>query len=123
MNHNDQGMGLSLAVYAAAMLGGLALFILPVLWATGTTVYENPGVKAAGLPGGPVYASHRGQFPLAILKHQQIVDQTALNELNAKSGQKTPAPHRVARAAHRSYAQASEDDGQRPARRSFFPWF
>jgi hypothetical protein len=122
MNNNDQGMGLSVAVYALAMLGGLALFVLPVLWASGATVYENPAVKTVRLPGGPAYA-HQAQFPLAVLKQQQIVDQTALNELNAKSAQKAPAPHRVARAAHRSYAQASEDDGQRPARRSFFPWF
>ena len=122
MNHNDQGMGLSVAVYAIAMIGGLALFVLPVLWASGATVYDNPGVKA-GAPGGPIYAHHQAQFPLAVLKKQQIVDQTALNELNAKSAQKAPAPRRVARAAHRSYAQVSEDDGQRPARRSFFPWF
>jgi len=123
MNHNDQGMGLSVAVYAIAMIGGLALFVLPVLWATGATVYENPGVKAAGLPGGPAYAGHRSQFPLAMLKRQPIVDQTALNELNTKATPKTPTTHRVARVAHRSYAQASEDDGQRPVRRSFFPWF
>ena len=123
MNHNDQGMGLSLAAYVIAMLGGLALFVLPVLWATGARVYENPGVKAASLPGGSAYANHRAQFPLALLKQQQIVDQTALNQLNAKTAQKAPAPHRVARATHRSYAQASEDDGQPPARRSFFPWF
>ena len=119
MNHNDQGMGLSLAVYALAIFGGLALFVFPVLWASSATVHENPGVQAASLPGGP----HRAQFPLAMLKRQQIVDQTALNELNAKSAQKAPAPHRVARAAHRSYAQASEADGQQPTRRSFFPWF
>jgi hypothetical protein len=120
MNHNDQGMGLSLAAYVIALLGGLALFVVPVLWASGATVYENPGVKAAG---APAYANHRAQFPLAMLKRQPIVDQTALNELNAKSAQKAPAPRRVARAVHRSYAQASEEDGQRPARRSFFPWF
>ena len=123
MNHNDQGMGLSVAVYAAVMLGALALFVLPVLWLSSGTVYENPGAKAAALPGGPAYASHRAQFPLAVLKKQQIVDQTALNELNAKSPQKAPTPHRAARTAHRSYAQASEDDGQRPTRKSFFPWF
>jgi len=116
-------MGLSLVVYAVAMLGGLALFVLPVLWASGATVYENPGVKTAGLPGGPTYASRHSQFPLALLKRQQIVDQTALNELNAKAAQKAPPAHRVARASHRSYAQASENDDQRPARRSFFPWF
>jgi hypothetical protein len=123
MNDNDQGMGLSVAVYALAMAGGLALCVLPVLWASGATVYENPAVKSVRLPGGPSYARRQAEFPLALLKRQPIVDQTALNELNAQPAPKAPPPHRVARAGHRNYAQAAETDEQRPARRGFFSWF
>jgi len=123
MSHNDQGIGLSVAVYALAMIGGLTLFVLPILWASGATVYANPTVKSVALPGGPRYAHRQAEFPLVMLKQQQIVDQTALNELNANSPRKAAPSHRVARAAHRNYAQATETDEQRPARRPFFSWF
>lgn len=124
MNNHDEGLGGSIGIYALAMLGALALFALPAYWATSPTVYENPGVTASRLPGGPAYLNRPAEFPLAVLRTQQIVDPTMLAELNAKSATTSPTK-RATRAAHRSYAQARDinaDDNQ-PARRSFFSLF
>jgi len=122
MNNSDEGMGLSVVIYAIAMMCGLALFALPVLWANSARVYENPGVAAVRTPGGPAYASRQSQFPLANLKEEQIVSPAMLAELNAKA--KKEKPQRTARSAapsHRSYAQVQDEPAQqRPARRSFF---
>jgi hypothetical protein len=121
MNKSDEGMGLSLAVYAIAMMCGLALFVMPVIWANSARVYDNPGVTAANVPGGPARSDHPSQYPLASLHAQQIVSPAMLAELNAKV--KKEKPRRTARAAapaHR-YAQAQEELAeQRPARRPFF---
>jgi hypothetical protein len=120
MNKSDEGMGLSLAVYAIAMMCGLALFVMPVIWANSARVYDNPG--AAAVPGGPVRQDHPAQYPLASLHQQQIVSPAMLAELNA--GVKKEKPRRTARASapsHRNYAQAQEEPAeQRPARRPFF---
>ena len=124
MSKSDQGMGLSLAVYAIAMVCGLALFVLPVVWANSARVYENPGVTADNLPGGPVRRDHPAAYPLANLQSQQIVSPAMLAELNAKTKKEKPA--RVAsKPSHRSYAQAQDEqaDQPRPARRSFFSFF
>jgi hypothetical protein len=123
MNNTDEGLGLSIAVYALAMLGGLALFALPVYWATSPTVYENPGVTASRLPGGPAYANHPAEFPLAVLKREQIVDQKMLAELSAKSEKRSVTAR--TRSTHRSYAQArdTDSDAHRPTQHSFFSLF
>ena len=122
MNNSDEGMGLSVVVYAIAMMCGLALFVLPVLWANSARVYENPGVTVLRTPGGPTYASRQAQFPLANLKEEQIVSPAMLAELNAKA--KKEKPQRTARSpapSHRSYAQVQDQPAeQRPARRPFF---
>ena len=126
MKHSDEGMGLSVVVYAIAMVCGLALFVLPVLWANSARVYDNPGVTAMRSPGGPAYASRAAQFPLANLQEEQIVSPAMLAELNAKA--KKEKPQNTARSAspsHRSYAQAQDEpaEQQRPARRGFFSFF
>jgi hypothetical protein len=122
MNNSDEGMGLSVVVYAIAMMCGLALFVMPVLWANSPRVYENPGVSALRTPGGPAYAYRQAQFPLANLKEEQIVSPAMLAELNAKA--KNEKPQRTARSSapsHRSYAQVQDEHAeQRPARRGFF---
>jgi hypothetical protein len=122
MNNSDEGMGLSVVVYAIAMICGLALFTAPVLWANSGRVYENPGVTALLKPGGPAYANRHAQFPLANLKEEQIVSPAMLAELNAKSPAKKEKP--VRRASHEPshrYAQAQDEPTeQRPARRGFF---
>jgi hypothetical protein len=125
MKHSDEGMGLSVVVYAIAMVCGLALFVLPVVWANSARVYENPGVTALGSPGGPAYANRRAQFPLANLQQEQIVSPAMLAELNAKAKAKKEKPQRVVRTSsppNRSYAQVHDEpaEQQRPARRSFF---
>jgi hypothetical protein len=121
MNQSDQGMGLSVVVYAIAMMCGLALFVMPVIWANSARVYDNPGVTAANVPGGPARRDHPSQYPLASLHAQQIVSPAMLAELNAKV--KKEKPRRTARAAEPAprYAQAQEEPAeQRPARRPFF---
>jgi len=127
MNNSDQGMGLSVVVYAIAMVCGLALFALPVVWANSARVYDNPGVTALRSPGGPAYAYRNAQFPLANLQETQIISPAMLAELNAKSpAAKKEKPQRTARTApaHRSYAQVQDEPAeQRPARRGFFSFF
>jgi hypothetical protein len=127
MTNNDEGMGLSVAIYALAMICGLALVVGPVYWANSTTVYENPGISALSSPAGPSYATRRAEFPIAKLKTQQIVSPEMLAELDAKT--KTEKPVRRASSSttrtHR-YAQADHDAPveQRPARRpSLFSFF
>jgi hypothetical protein len=123
-NVDSEGLGLSIAVYAVAMLCGLALFVLPVYWLNSPAVYENPGVRTSALPGGPSYASHPAEFPLAMLHRQQIVDPAMLVELDAKA-QKEPPPRRAHRATQRSYAQARDADEpeRRVPSRPFFSLF
>jgi len=126
MKHSDEGMGLSVVVYAIAMVCGLALFVLPVVWANSGRVYENPGVAAMHSPGGPAYANRQAKFPLANLKEEQIVSPAMLAELNAKAKKEKPV-QRTARThspSHRSYAQAQDEpaEQQRP-RRGFFSFF
>lgn len=123
-----EGMGLSVVVYVIAMMCGLALFALPVVWANSARVYDNPGVSAMHTLGGPAYANRRAQFPLANLKEEQIISPAMLAELNAKARQeKKEKPQRTARSSapsHRSYAQVQDEPAeQRPARRGFFSFF
>jgi hypothetical protein len=137
MDDSDQGLGLSVAVYALALLCGLAVVVLPVYWANAPAVYDNPGVSAARLPGGPI-ASHRADFPLAKLQSKPIVSEAMLAEFNAKSIKTKKAEKPVRRASnrpapsHRNYAQAQRDYAQaqrdetpdyRPRRPFFFSLF
>ena len=47
MNSNEtEGLGLSVLIYMAAILGGLALLALPVYLASETQVYANPPLAA-----------------------------------------------------------------------------
>jgi hypothetical protein len=121
MNKSDEGMGLSVVVYALAMMCGLALFVMPVIWANSARVYDNPGVSAANSLGGPARQDHPAQYPLASLHPQQIVSPAMLAELNAKTKTAKPVTRHVSAPSHRSYAQADEQPPeQRPARRPFF---
>jgi hypothetical protein len=127
MNTSDEGMGLSLAVYAIAMVCGLALFVLPIVWANSGRVYDNPGVAAAHLPGGPLRANGRAEYPLATLHSQQIVSPAMLAELNAtKTKKEKPVTRHASRPAPQHYAQADRDDDAPPPQRRglfFFSWF
>ena len=127
MNRSDEGMGLSLAVYAIAMMCGLALFVLPIVWANSARVYDNPGVAAARLPGGPLRADNGANYPLAALHSPQIVSPAMLAELNAKVTKEKPTRHASSKPAPRHYAQADQrDETAEPRRRRglfFFSWF
>ena len=101
MNNSDQGLGLSVAIYAVALVCGLALFVMPVVWANGPRVYDNPGVGASRMPGGPAYA-HRSGFPLAKLQEQQIVSPAMLAELNAKVKKEKPAARKLAKSGSKT---------------------
>jgi hypothetical protein len=126
MTNNDEGMGLSVAIYALAMICGLALVVGPVYWANSTTVYENPGVAALKSPGGLSYTSRRTEFPIATLKSQQIVSPEMLAELDAKAKKEKPVRRASSSSTTHRYAQADHDAPaeQRPARRpSLFSFF
>ena len=122
-------MGLSVVVYAIAMMCGLALFVLPVLWLNSPRAYENPGMTALRTPGGPAYASRQRDFPLANLRSEPIVSPAMLQELKAGANTQKEKPRRTVTArapapAHRSYAQMQDEPAeQRPARRGFFSFF
>ena len=118
-------MGLSVAIYAIAMMCGLALFVVPIIWANSARVYENPGVAATHRPGGPVRADHGGAYPLAALHSPEIVSSAMLAELNATAKKEKPVVRHASRPARRSYAQAQDEaPEQRPARRfGFFSFF
>jgi hypothetical protein len=121
MADSDEGLGLSVLVYALAMVCGLAVVVLPVYWANSARVYDNPGVTALRSPGGPT-RSHRAEFPLAKLQSPQIVSAAMLAELNADSKKAKPVRH-ASRPSHRSYAQAQpqpEPVERRESRRPFF---
>ena len=122
----DQGLGLSLLVYVGALLGGLFLFVAPVLWAYGPTEYPNPPLPSYDITSSrPLFDQHR-QVPLARLKHEDIVDQKMLASLNAKPDKPRREAHeRPSRAARTAYAQAPDDEApqQRPRRFGFFSLF
>lgn len=124
MRHSDEGMGLSVAVYALAMICGLALFAFPVVWANSARVYENPGVSALRSAAPSAYANRHSEFPIANLDTPEIVSPAMLAELNANGKKEKPARRTAAQPSHRSYAQAQDEPGeQRPARRGFFSFF
>lgn len=127
MRNADEGLGLSLLIYAGAIVGALALVAGPIVWANSATVYENATLhaRASDAPGGPLAGRpNRNEFPVALLKHPAIVDAATLAKVEEAA--QTPAkPVRAANrpAKHRRYAQAPEADAPpeaRPQRRGFF---
>ena len=131
---SSQGLGLSLAVYLAALFGGLTLVVWPIYYANSPTVIENTAQPMQGSPlAKPLYADRRGEaFPLALLKKPDIVDAQSLAALNSYA--KAPAalqPRRAAastgavRPQHEQTASTEyAAERQRPQqRRSFFPFF
>lgn len=122
----DEGLGLSVLVYAAALLFGLAAIVLPVIYMNGPKVLENP--DAASVHAMLAEGHEGNSFPLAFLHHDPIVDPATVAALNAKVKQ----PRReVARSTPRpreetsSHAPRSVADlgYERQPRRSFFPFF
>jgi hypothetical protein len=89
------GLGGSVAIYAGALLGALALIAGPVYVAVAPQVYENPPPEPLDpLLKGPIVGSRVSTpMPLAQLKHQIIVDPKLVAELNARA-RKQPEPAR-----------------------------
>ncbi len=120
-DRRGEGLGLSIVVYAALMVGGLALFVAPVVWAYGPTEYPNPDLPKYDITSSrPISDQHRAR-PLAYLKRDDIIDQKTIAALNAKPDK--PAREQTAstsRAARTAFAQAPEHDEPERPRRSFF---
>jgi hypothetical protein len=108
-SEHTQGLGGSVAIYLVALACGLSLFVLPVLFASGQK-YDNAGMAAYDPPPGTLLIPQRARnaVPLALLKHDDLVDSALAAEMNAKS-KKTEKPHHLARpkapAADMRYAQ------------------
>ena len=89
----SDGLGISLAIYLAVILGVLAVVALPIYLANRTQVYPNPPLaRADPLLNGPVIGERvPTSLPVAMLKKRTIVDPATLAALNAKAEKAEPA--------------------------------
>jgi hypothetical protein len=100
----SEGLGLSLLIYAGAILGALALVALPVYFTNRPQVYANPLLaRADPLLNGPIVGNRiSARVPLARLKKETIVDPAIVAALNEKTKKAAPvhsSAHRTARRA------------------------
>ena len=118
----SDGLGFSLAVYLAAILGALAVIALPVYFATRTQVYPNPPLaRADPLLNGPVVGERvPTSRPVAMLKKRTIVDPATLAALNAKAEKAAPARQPARRAASRPNRTPVADNQTEPQHHTFF---
>jgi hypothetical protein len=79
--YDDDSLGLSVLLYVAALLGVLAVVVVPVYLANKSTVQKNPGITAAA----GFEPSRPRVFPLSHLKAPQIVDPAVVAKLNAEA--------------------------------------
>src|SRR5665647_2490236 len=77
---DSEGLGLSLAIYVAAIACVFVLIAVPVYWANGPTVYDNPPLARSGpLMNGPIVGRQvSSAVPLVMLKRQASVDPAIL---------------------------------------------
>jgi hypothetical protein len=121
----EEGLGLSLAVYALLMAAALTLIITPVLWAYGPTEYTNPQLPKYDITSSRTLAHQQKQVPLARLKREEIIDAKMLAAINtkpAKTERVREARERPSRAARTAYAQAHDNDEAPRTRRGVFGW-
>ena len=121
----EEGLGLSLAVYALMMAAVLTLIITPVLWAYGPTEYTNPELPKYDITSSRTLAHQHKQVPLARLKREEIVDAKMLAAINtkpAKTERVREARERPSRAGRTAYAQAPDHDEAPRQRRGMFGW-
>ncbi len=121
----EEGLGLSLAVYALLMAAVLTVIITPVLWAYGPTEYTNPELPKYDITSSRTLAHQHKQVPLARLKREEIVDAKMLAAINtkpAKTERVREARERPSRAARTAYAQAPDHDEAPRQRRGMFGW-
>jgi hypothetical protein len=128
-DHNSRCLGVSLAIYLIAVAFGLVLFVSPVLLANGPTKFDNPGLAAYDPPPGTVLIPQRARnsFPLAFLKHEEIVDPALVAELNAKAKKAEMSHHLASRTGQSVRPEAPSQNTRyaQPANsgRSFFSLF
>ena len=125
INRRDEGLGLSVLVYAGIMVTALALLVTPVLWASGPTEYPNPQLPKYDITSSRTLAHQQKQIPLARLKREEIVSATMLASINtkpAKSERVREARERPSRAAGTAFAQAPDNDETARPRRGLFGW-
>jgi hypothetical protein len=99
-SHANEGLLLSLLIYASAVLGVLTLVMLPVYYATRPTVIRNVSAERVH----EILATRRpdGSFPVARLREPDFVGATAVAELNARSKKDQLAQHKVSQVAQRN---------------------
>jgi hypothetical protein len=80
-------LAVSVLIYLAAILFGLALFVVPIYLASRPTVVENAGSPALAGKVDRSLATRSGdqRFPVAHIKRQTIVSPATLTELNAEA--------------------------------------
>ncbi|MFA6266011.1 MAG: hypothetical protein WC670_09905 [Pseudolabrys sp.] len=98
------GLGLSVAIYMAAITATLAVIAVPVYLAAAPRVYENPPIPPLDpLLNGPIVGG-RVSTPMALarLKREVIVDPAEVAALDARSGarSKDAGPKRRLTAQH-----------------------
>ena len=126
INRRDEGLGLSVLVYAGVMAVALALLVTPIVWASGPTEYPNPELPKYDINSSRSLAHQQKQIPLARLKREDIVDAKMLASLNSSKPAKAERAReargdRPSRAARTAYAQAHDDEAPRQ-RRGMFGW-
>jgi hypothetical protein len=126
VNLRDEGLGLSILVYAGVMATALALLVTPVLWASGPTEYANPELPKYDITSSRSLAHQQKQIPLARLKREEIVDAKMLASINTKPAKaervREARSERPSRAARTAYAQAPDHDETPRQRRGLFGW-
>jgi len=117
---DSEGLGLSLLIYMAAIIGALAVFALPLYWLVQPTVLENLPLARGDL-NGPVIG-YRGptSFPLALLHKPTIVDPAVVAALNANAAKSSPTKHASHRIAQRPRTTSMAEVQPERQRRPFF---
>ncbi len=92
MYTRSEGLGLSVLLYAALMLGGLAAVVVPVYLANGPTVLRNANAATGVGDTNRIFTVPlRQRFPVARLDHKPIVDPATLADLSARAERHKPA--------------------------------
>jgi hypothetical protein len=116
----SEGLGLSLLIYAGAILGVLALAALPVYIINRPQVYEIPPLAHADpLLNGPIVGSNVStRFLLARIKRETIVDPAIVAALNEKARKAAPVHQTKYRTVQRETGTpvaALQPERKRPA--------
>lgn len=84
---DNEGLGLSVAIYIVAVVGALAILAVPIYLMNAPQVYENPKLAQSDpLLNGPIIGQRVStSIPVAMLQRQQLIDPAILAALNAKT--------------------------------------